>query len=126
MLAWTIYASFIGALAARLSPSKSLARWIALLTALVGLGIGLTTLRHWQPGEFLPVAHVTWVPQLGLSYYLAADGISLTLVLLTGIAATAGILFSWNIEKRTQELFALYLVLIGGVYGVFLSFDLVL
>jgi NADH-quinone oxidoreductase subunit M len=126
MLAWTIYASFIGALAARLSPSKALARWVALLTGLVGLGIGLTTLRHWQPGEFLPVAHVAWVPQLGLSYYLAADGISLTLVLLTGIAATAGILFSWNIERRTQEFFAFYLVLIGGVYGVFLSFDLFL
>ena len=92
----------------------------------MGWGLGSTTLRHWQPGEFLPVAHVTWVPQLGLSYYLAADGISLTLVLLTGIAATAGILFSWNIEKRTQEFFAFYLVLIGGVYGVFLSFDLVL
>ena len=58
MLAWTIYASFLGALAARLSPSKSLARWVALLTALVGLGIGLTTLRHWQPGEMLTVAHV--------------------------------------------------------------------
>ncbi len=42
MLAWTIYISFAGALATRLSPSKSLARWIALLTALIGLGIGLS------------------------------------------------------------------------------------
>jgi hypothetical protein len=32
MLAWTIYLSFAGALAARLAPSKSLARVIALLT----------------------------------------------------------------------------------------------
>jgi NADH-quinone oxidoreductase subunit M len=126
MLAWTIYVSFLGALLARLSPSKSLARIIALLTAATGLGIGLVTLRHWQPGEFLTVAHMTWLPQLGISYHLAADGISLTLVLLTGIAATAGIVFSWNIEHRTQEFFALYLVLIGGVYGVFLSFDLFL
>jgi len=126
MLAWTIYISFLGALAVRQSPSKALARWVALLTALAGLTLGLIALRHWQPGEFLTVAHHTWVPQPGLSYYLAADGISLTLVLLTGIAATAGILFSWNIEHRTQEFFTFYLVLIGGVYGVFLSFDLVL
>ena len=126
MLAWTIYISFIGALAARLSPSKSVARWLALASAVAGLAIGLAALRHWQPGELLTVANHAWVPQLGLSYHLAADGISLTLVLLTGIAATAGILFSWNIEKRTQEFFAFYLVLIGGVYGVFLSFDLVL
>jgi len=126
MLAWTIYISFLGALAARLSPSKALARWVALAAAVAGLSIGLVALRHWTPGELLMVTRVAWVPQLGLEYDLAADGISLTLVLLTGIAATAGILFSWNIEKRTQEFFALYLVLIGGVYGVFLSFDLFL
>ncbi len=126
MLAWTIYLSFFGALAARLSPVKSLARFVALITALAGLAISIVTLLHWQPGEFLTVAHVSWIPQLGVSYYLAADGISLTLLLLTGIAATAGILFSWNIEHRTQEFFAFYLALIGGVYGVFLSFDLFL
>jgi NADH-quinone oxidoreductase subunit M len=45
------------------------------------------------------------------------------LVLLTGIAAVAGILFSWNIQHRVKAFFALYLTLIGGVYGVFLSFD---
>ena len=47
-------------------------------------------------------------------------------MLLTGLAAVAGILFSWNIEHRTKEFFAFYLALIGGVYGVFLSFDLFL
>src|SRR5207342_1428676 len=65
-------------------------------------------------------------PTLGVRYYLAADGISLTLVLLTGIAAVVGILFSWNVEHRAKEFFAFYLALIGGVYGVFLSFDLFL
>ena len=126
MLAWTIYLSFLGALAVRLAPSTQLARILALLFALAGLTLSLITLAHWQPGEFLTVTRVPWVPQLGLEYHLAADGISLTLLLLTGIAATAGILFSWNIEHRTQEFFAFYLVLIGGVYGVFLSFDLFL
>jgi NADH-quinone oxidoreductase subunit M len=42
---------------------------------------------------------------------------------LTGLAATAGVLFSWNIEERTGEFFAYFLTLIGGVYGVFLSAD---
>lgn len=126
MLAWTIYASFLGALAARLAPSKQIARVLALLTALAGLSLSVISLAHWQPGEFITVTRVGWIPQLGLEYHLAADGISLTLLLLTGIAATAGILFSWNIEHRTQEFFAFYLVLIGGVYGVFLSFDLFL
>src|SRR4029079_11000825 len=40
--------------------------------------------------------------------------------------SVAGVLFSWNIKERVNEFFALYFVLIGGVYGVFLSFDLFL
>src|SRR5207253_10774951 len=52
--------------------------------------------------------------------------ISLTMLLLTGIAAVVGILFSWNVEDRVKEFFAFYLALIGGVYGVFMSFDLFL
>jgi len=126
MLAWTIYLSFLGALACRLSPTKAMARVLALVTALAGFALSLITLARWTPGELLTVTQVAWIPQLGLSYHLAADGISLTLLLLTGIAAMAGILFSWNIEHRTQEFFAFYLVLIAGVYGVFLSFDLFL
>src|SRR5260370_9456845 len=72
------------------------------------------------------VARLPWVPSLGIEYYLAADGISLTLLLLTGVVAIAGILFSWNVEHPAQEFFAFYLALIGGVYGVFLTFDLFL
>ena len=63
---------------------------------------------------------------MGIHYLLAADGISRVLVLLTGIAAVAGVLFSWNVDLRTNQFFAFYLALIGGVYGVFLSFDLFL
>jgi len=48
------------------------------------------------------------------------------LILLTGIIAITGVLFSWNIEERTKEFFAFYLLLIGAVYGVFLSYDLFL
>ncbi|MDR3455768.1 MAG: NADH-quinone oxidoreductase subunit M, partial [Rhodoferax sp.] len=72
------------------------------------------------------IADLPWVPAMGIRFTLAADGISLVLVLLTGLAAVAGVLFSWNIDVRTNEFFAFYLALIGGVYGVFLSFDLFL
>ena len=127
MLAWTIYSSFLGAALIFLLPreSKSLVRALALLTALTGLALGLTATFQYKFG-LVTITNVSWVPSLGIRYHLAADGISLTLLLLTGIAAVAGILFSWNIEHRVQEFFALYLVLIGGVYGVFLSFDLFL
>jgi NADH-quinone oxidoreductase subunit M len=127
MLAWTIYISFLGAglLLCLSSAHKSAARVIALLSAVGGFIIALA--GAWaSDGRLQEVIRISWVPSLGLRYYLAADGISLTLVLLTGLAAVTGILFSWNIQHRVREFFAFYLALIGGVYGVFLSFDLFL
>ena len=130
MLAWTIYLSFAGALAQALLPKgkPALSRWLALIVALVGLALAVAGFAAGIPNHFARVTIVDapWVPSMGIHYLLAADGISLVLVLLTGLAAVAGVLFSWNIELRTNEFFAFYLALIGGVYGVFLSFDLFL
>ena len=128
MLAWTIYISFLGAVALLLLPKGSVvsSRILALLTAAVGFGITLTCFMQHRTGEMLTITRVPWVPTLGIEYRLAADGISLTLALLTGIIAITGILFSWDIADRAGEFFALYLLLIGAVYGVFLSYDLFL
>ena len=127
MLAWTIYLSFLGTAVLMLLPrgNAPVARTVALLAALGGFAIALigTTQAGADMNTF---CDADWVPDLGIHYHLAADGISLTLVLLTGVAAVTGILFSWNIEQRAKEFFAFYLALIGGVYGVFLSFDLFL
>ncbi|HLP75404.1 MAG TPA: NADH-quinone oxidoreductase subunit M [Candidatus Paceibacterota bacterium] len=128
MLAWTIYISFLGVLVLMLLPKGDAraARAVALASAVGGLLIALLGYAEFKAGEILTIADVPWIPTLGFRFQLAADGVSLTLVLLTGLAAVAGILFSWNIEHRTKEFFAFYLALIGGVYGVFLSFDLFL
>jgi NADH-quinone oxidoreductase subunit M len=132
MLAWTIYITFIGVLVLMLLPRDNAraARIVALLTAIAGCAIAfigsIQQVQQVNPGEVTTIVKVPWIPAIGANYYLAADGISLMLVVLTGLAAIAGILFSWNIEKRTKEFFAFYLALIGGVYGVFLSFDLLL
>jgi NADH-quinone oxidoreductase subunit M len=128
MLAWTIYISFIGVLVLMLLPKDKpqAARVVALAAAVAGFLFALFGCLEFTPGQIATVAKLPWVPSLGIEYHLAADGISLTLVLLTGLAAITGILFSWNIEHRTKEFFAFFLALIGGVYGVFLSFDLFL
>ncbi len=125
MLAWVIYISFAGALVEALLPrgKNSAARWFALAVAAAGLALAVAGFAAgWGAGREVLVDAV-WVPSMGIHYLLAADGISRVLVLLTGIASVAGILFSWNIELRTNQFFAFYLALIGGVYGVFLSFD---
>ncbi len=127
MLSWTVYTSFLGAAVLTLLPrdNAQAARVAALLTATAGFVVALVGTFKAGAG-LITFCDVSWVPALGIHYHLAADGISLTLVLLTGVAAVAGILFSWNVEQRAKEFFAFYLTLIGGVYGVFLSFDLFL
>jgi NADH-quinone oxidoreductase subunit M len=127
MPAWTVYISFAGVLALMVLPGASAraARGIALSTAVLGLAVGVAGALG-RKGDFQTIVNAEWIPTLGIRYFLGADGISLTLVLLTGVAAVTGILFSWNIEHRAKEFFAFYLALIGGVYGVFLSFDLFL
>jgi NADH-quinone oxidoreductase subunit M len=126
MLAWTIYISFFGALVLAILPKSqtTLARFLALAAATAGLLVVLLGLGN--GAGIHTVTRVPWVPSLGLEYHLATDGISIVLNLLTGIAAVAGVLFSWDIDHRTNEFFAFFLALIGGVYAVFLSFDLFL
>ena len=129
MLAWTIYISFLGAAGAA-AAAEGQRGGGAHLGAADGGGRA-SQLRSrcscsTAAGEMLTITRVPWVPSLGIEYHLAADGISLTLMLLTGIIAITGILFSWNIEQRAKEFFAFYLLLIGAVYGVFLSCDLFL
>jgi len=128
MLAWTIYLSFAGALVLALLPSgkAALARWVALAVAVAGLALAVQGFVAGMGHGRVIITDVAWVPSMGVHYLLAADGISRVLVLLTGLAAVAGVLFSWNIELRTNQFFAFFLALIGGVYGVFLSFDLFL
>lgn len=129
MLTWTIILSFLGAIGVLLVPrgANGMARWVALASALGGFLCAFYGVIEFGGG---PVSQVIvkepWIDALGVRFSLAVDGISAVLVLLTGIAAIAGVLFSWNIEKRVPEYFAFFLTLIGGVYGVFLSADLFL
>ncbi|HZP06697.1 MAG TPA: NADH-quinone oxidoreductase subunit M [Terracidiphilus sp.] len=128
MLAWTIYLSFAGALVEALLPKDrhGLARGLALALAVAGLVIAVAAYAASMGQGTAVITDAVWVPSMGIHYLLVADGISRVLVLLTGLASVAGVLFSWNIELRTNQFFAFYLALIGGVYGVFLSGDLFL
>ncbi|HEU0010072.1 MAG TPA: hypothetical protein VFT34_09685 [Verrucomicrobiae bacterium] len=129
MLAWTVYLSFLGAAALLVLRSEDArgARIVALLTSAAGLLLALIGAFQFDPAAGrVTVVDTSWVPQLGLRFQFAVDGISITLLVLTGLAAVVGVLFSWNVEHRPKEFFAFYLALIGAVYGVFLSFDLFL
>jgi NADH-quinone oxidoreductase subunit M len=75
-------------------------------------------------GGFQFAREIDWLPLLGISFTLGVDGISVAMVLLTGIVFMTGVLVSKNITHRPKDFFALYLLLVAGVFGVFESQDL--
>lgn len=126
MIAWTIYVTFGGALLLLFLPNV-LARWMALLTSLTGFAISLNAFfAATDPGTFKTIVQLPWIRGLGFEYHLAADGISLTLCLVTSLTALSAVLFSWDVEERPNEFFFWLLLVVGGSYGVFLSADLFL
>ncbi|MEY2563139.1 MAG: NADH-quinone oxidoreductase subunit [Verrucomicrobiota bacterium] len=127
MIAWTIYLTFAGALLL-ISLPRAFARWIALATAAAGFAVSLASFFCEEIGfaPFATIVRLPWVPALGLEYHLAADGISLTMALVTGLTAVSAVLFSWDVEHRPNEFFFWLLLVVGGSYGVFLSADLFL
>jgi len=70
------------------------------------------------------VEKVSWVKEFGINYYVGVDGISIPMVLLTSIVIFCGVFASWRKEKRVKEFFIWLLVLVAGVFGVFIAQDL--
>jgi NADH-quinone oxidoreductase subunit M len=138
---WTIYLTFLGVGLIMLLPngSKTLIRWVALVTGVAALLVALKdyfNYNDWVNAQiaahgalqdgFTQIVNVSWIPVLNVKYHLAVDGISYPLIVLNGFVCVTGILFSWNIENRVKEFFAFFLALIAGVYGVFMAMDLFL
>ncbi len=67
-----------------------------------------------------------WIPYFNIQYSLGLDGISMSLVLLTGLVSFLSCLASWNIDKQVKGYFSLFLLLMASMMGVFLSLDLFL
>lgn len=65
-----------------------------------------------------------WIPAFGINYSVGVDGLSLPLILLTSIVIFTGVFASWKMENRIKEFFIFLLLLVAGVFGVFISRDL--
>ncbi len=94
------------------------------------LTFGLT-LVLWMQFSQLPadasgmqfVVRRDWIPSWNIHFRLGVDGISLPLVLLTGLISMLSMVASWSITKHIKGYMILFLLLESGMMGVFLSLD---
>jgi len=113
-----------------LLPAKNnVVRWYAL-------GVGITEFMtmcyvFWKYYDsnnpnFQLVEKFTWLPQLGLSWAVSIDGVSVPLLLLAGLVTTLSMFSAWQVDRRPRLFYAMMLLLYSAQIGVFVAQDLLL
>ena len=92
----------------------------------LGLSILLWVSYNGAAAGFQFEERLTWYAAIGSDYHLAADGISIPLVLLTTLITPLALLVAVNVREKARIFLALFLLLETGMLGVFLSMDLLL
>jgi len=65
-----------------------------------------------------------WLPAAGISYNVAADGLSIPLVFLTALLTLVSVIIS--LDETKKSFFALFLLMQTAITGVFFALDLIL
>jgi len=105
---------------------KTLIRWVSAIFSGITLVLSAYLFFAYDKslGGLQFVERFQWVPSLGIHYFNAADGFNLPNLFLTGIVFFTGVLTMWGLEMRVKEFYALYFLLVAGVFGLFMSMDL--
>ncbi len=105
---------------------KQAVRWTALAAGLFALALSVWVYFGYDKvaAGYQFIEKYDWMPMLGISLHFGVDGMSVPLVLLTGIVMVTGVMISWGIDDRPREFFAFLFILASGVFGVFASLDL--
>jgi NADH-quinone oxidoreductase subunit M len=102
-----------------------LSLWMAWPGLFAALGFGAAGPAQFTIGEagMQAVVKKPWIPAFGIEYLLGVDGISMPLVLLTTFLSMLACAASWPITKHVKAYHVLFLLLVTGMVGVFVSLD---
>jgi len=104
-------------------------RWFALSIALITF---LITVGSYINGFDINNENVqlreniSWLPDLGLTWSVGADGMSMPLILLTSFITALAVLAAWPVKFKPKLFFFLILVMDGGQIAVFAVQDMLL
>ncbi|MCE5191928.1 MAG: NADH-quinone oxidoreductase subunit M [Actinomycetia bacterium] len=129
LLSAIVFLPLIGAIVAALVPKDraGIARWLATVVTAVDVVLVIFVVLRFDVGAGMQfVERAVWVPQLGISYHLGVDGISITMLLLSALLSLIAVVASWKMDTKPTTYFAMLLLLEVGMNGVFLALDFVL
>ncbi|MDJ0659413.1 MAG: NAD(P)H-quinone oxidoreductase subunit 4 [Crocosphaera sp.] len=126
-----ILVPLVAAFAIPLIPDKEgkTVRWYALGVGLFNFALTVYAVfnqYNFNNSHFQLEETYAWVPQLGLNWSVGIDGLSMPLVVLSGLITTLALLASWRVEKKPRLFYFLMLVLYSAQMGVFVAKDLLL
>ncbi|MDJ0736234.1 MAG: NAD(P)H-quinone oxidoreductase subunit 4 [Nostocaceae cyanobacterium] len=121
----------VAALAIPLIPDKEgkTVRWYGLGVALADFALMIYAFwssYDFQSSSFQLIEKYAWVPQIGLNWSVAVDGLSMPLVLLTGLINTVAIFAAWRVTNKPRLFYGLMLAMYSAQLGVFVAQDLLL
>ncbi|MDR7458493.1 MAG: hypothetical protein QN195_04530, partial [Armatimonadota bacterium] len=130
LLTLTLFLPLAGGVVLLLLPRTAVEaiRLVALVAAALSTALSLLLLGPFEAGRpgFQLVTDVPWIPAIGVGYRVGVDGLSLPLVILTGVLTVLSIVYSWRVEVRVKEYMFLFLLLQTAMVGVFVALDLFL
>lgn len=121
----------VASLAIPLLPDKEgkTIRWYSLGVGLINFVLIVSAFWNnfdLQNSKLQLVETYSWVPQIGLNWSLAVDGLSMPLIVLTGLVTTLAIFASWNVTHKPRLFHFLMLVMYSAQIGVFAAQDMLL
>lgn len=128
ILSLILLAPVVGLLIILLIPEREqlLIKIVAAISTGIGLILALVAYVTYDKaaGGMQFLEDIPWINSFGIHYSTGVDGMSLPLVLLTAIVIFTGVFASWDMHDRIKEFFIFLLMLVTGVFGVFISRDL--
>ena len=129
LMSLMLFAPVLGAIVLAVLDRKKekLVKKVAIAISLVPLLISLLLLGRFQAGQGMQfVEQHRWIPQIGVSYHLGIDGVSMPLVVLTALLSFLVMVWNYAEKDRFKEFLIYFLILETGMLGVFVSLDLFL
>ncbi len=105
---------------------ENAARGLAALFSFIPLVLSFVLLSRYDGSthQMQFVEKFDWIPSLGVTYYMGADGLSVPILFLTALLCFVAVIYSFgDIKERVKQYFAFLLLLEVGMMGVFSALD---